>query len=92
MVVFASEDIGLAQPTALVVANAVLQAVDTIGMPECGKIWRMEWFIWALAKKIEELMMRNLLAMEDAENMAICRSQQHRAMPRTKINERFWLC
>ncbi|MEQ1606476.1 MAG: replication-associated recombination protein A [Pyrinomonadaceae bacterium] len=35
MVIFASEDIGLAQPTALVVANAVFQAVTTIGMPEC---------------------------------------------------------
>jgi putative ATPase len=34
MVVFASEDIGLAQPTALVVANAVFQAVETIGLPE----------------------------------------------------------
>ncbi len=36
MVIFASEDIGLAQPTALVVANAVFQAVTTIGMPECA--------------------------------------------------------
>lgn len=36
MVIFASEDIGMLQPTALVVANAVFQAVDTIGMPECG--------------------------------------------------------
>lgn len=35
MVIFASEDIGIAQPTALVVANAVFQAVTTIGMPEC---------------------------------------------------------
>lgn len=34
MVIFASEDIGMAQPTALVVANAVFQAVDTIGLPE----------------------------------------------------------
>jgi putative ATPase len=34
MVIFASEDVGLAQPTALAVANAVFQAVDTIGMPE----------------------------------------------------------
>lgn len=34
LVIFASEDIGLAQPTALVVANAVFQAVDVIGMPE----------------------------------------------------------
>ena len=36
MVIFASEDIGLAQPTALVVANAVFRAVETIGMPECA--------------------------------------------------------
>lgn len=36
MVVFASEDIGLAQPTALVVANAVFRAVETIGYPECA--------------------------------------------------------
>lgn len=34
MVIFASEDIGLAQPTALVVANAVFEAVDKIGYPE----------------------------------------------------------
>lgn len=36
MVIFASEDIGLAQPTALVVANAVFRAVETIGMPEAA--------------------------------------------------------
>jgi putative ATPase len=36
MVIFASEDIGLAQPTALVVANSVFRAVETIGMPECA--------------------------------------------------------
>lgn len=36
MVVFASEDIGLAQPTALVIANDVFRAVETIGLPECG--------------------------------------------------------
>ena len=36
MVIFASEDIGLAQPTALVVANAVFQACNTIGYPECA--------------------------------------------------------
>jgi len=36
MVIFASEDIGLAQPTALVVANAVFRAVEIIGLPECA--------------------------------------------------------
>jgi putative ATPase len=34
MVIFASEDVGLAQPTALVVANAVFDAVSKIGYPE----------------------------------------------------------
>jgi putative ATPase len=34
MIIFASEDIGLAQPTALVVANAVFEAVNKIGYPE----------------------------------------------------------
>lgn len=34
MVIFASEDIGLAQPTALVVANAVFTAVEKVGLPE----------------------------------------------------------
>ena len=36
MVIFASEDIGTAQPTALVVANEVFRAVETIGLPQCG--------------------------------------------------------
>ncbi len=34
MIIFASEDIGLAVPTALVVANQVYQAVANIGLPE----------------------------------------------------------
>ncbi|MFZ2555502.1 MAG: replication-associated recombination protein A [Minisyncoccia bacterium] len=36
MIIFASEDIGLAQPTALVVANAVFDAVSKIGYPEAS--------------------------------------------------------
>jgi putative ATPase len=36
MVIFASEDVGLAQPTALVVANAVFAACQQIGYPECA--------------------------------------------------------
>jgi len=35
MVIFASEDIGLAVPTALVVANEVFSAVEKVGLPEC---------------------------------------------------------
>ncbi len=34
MIIFASEDIGLAMPTALVVANEVFEAVERVGLPE----------------------------------------------------------
>jgi putative ATPase len=36
MVIFASEDVGNADPQALVVANAAADAVDRVGMPECA--------------------------------------------------------
>lgn len=36
MVIFASEDIGLADSSALTVANSVFKAVETIGYPECA--------------------------------------------------------
>ncbi|MGE5392857.1 MAG: replication-associated recombination protein A, partial [Candidatus Saccharibacteria bacterium] len=36
MVVFASEDVGLADPKALMVANDVFRAVEMIGYPECA--------------------------------------------------------
>ena len=35
MVIFASEDIGIADSNALTVANDVFRAVETIGLPEC---------------------------------------------------------
>ena len=35
MVIFASEDIGLADPHALVIGNEVFKACETIGYPEC---------------------------------------------------------
>lgn len=36
MVIFASEDIGVIQPTALVVANEVFKSCEVIGYPECA--------------------------------------------------------
>jgi putative ATPase len=35
MIIFASEDIGIANTNALIVANEVFEAVETIGYPEC---------------------------------------------------------
>lgn len=51
MVIFASEDIGNAQPTALVVATAAMQAVTMIGMPESQLILSQCATFLATAKK-----------------------------------------
>jgi len=51
MVVFASEDIGMAQPTALVVANEVFRACEIIGYPECQENLAHGAVYLALAKK-----------------------------------------
>lgn len=51
MVIFASEDIGLAQPTALVVANEVFRAVESIGLPEAAINLAHGTTYLALAKK-----------------------------------------
>jgi putative ATPase len=51
MVIFASEDIGNAQPTALVVATSAMQAVHMIGMPEAQLILAQTATFLASAKK-----------------------------------------
>lgn len=51
MVVFASEDIGVAQPTALVVANTVFDACNKIGYPECQENLAHGVVYLCLAKK-----------------------------------------
>ncbi len=51
MVIFASEDIGNAQPTALVVATSCMQAVHMIGMPEATLILSQTATYLATAKK-----------------------------------------
>ncbi len=39
MIIFASEDVGNADPRALEVAVAVARAVEFVGMPECRITW-----------------------------------------------------
>lgn len=51
MVIFASEDIGNAQPTALVLATTCMQAVHLIGMPEATLILSQTASYLATAKK-----------------------------------------
>ena len=65
MVIFASEDIGLAQPTALVVANDVFRAVETVGLPECAENLAHGTAYLALAKKDRSAYNAYLKAKED---------------------------
>jgi putative ATPase len=65
MIVFASEDIGLAQPTALVVANDVFRAVENVGLPECAENLAFGAVYLALAKKDRSAYDAYLKAKED---------------------------
>ena len=64
IVIAAAEDVGLANPNALVVANSAMQAVESIGMPE-GRIILAEAAIYnALSKKSNA----SYLAIDNALN------------------------
>ena len=65
MVIFASEDIGMAQPTALVVANEVFRAVETIGYPECQINLAHGTVYMALAPKDRSACDSFFVALED---------------------------
>jgi putative ATPase len=67
MVIFASEDIGNAQPTALVVANEVFRAVETIGLPECQFNLAQGTVYMALAPKDRSAGDAYFTALEDVK-------------------------
>jgi putative ATPase len=69
MVIFASEDIGLAQPTALVVANAVFDAVEKVGLPEASLNLAHGVAYLSLAKKDRAVTDALDLAMQDVARL-----------------------
>ena len=69
MVIFASEDIGLAQPTALVVANAVFRAVEIIGYPEASINLAHGVAYLAQSKKDRSAYDALVAAMTDVKNL-----------------------
>ena len=69
MVIFASEDIGMAQPTALVVANEVFRAVETIGYPECAINLAHGVVYLASAKKDRSAYEAYFAALEDVQRL-----------------------
>lgn len=69
MVIFASEDIGVAQPTALVVANEVFRACETIGYPECSINLAHGVVYLANCKKDRSAYEAYQLALSDVRNL-----------------------
>jgi len=67
MIIFASEDIGMALPTALVVAIAVAQAVEHVGMPEAQINLAHGAVYLALAPKSNASYAGLLAALSDAK-------------------------
>ena len=68
MVIFASEDIGMANPTALVVANEVFRAVETIGIPEAAINLAHGTVYMALAPKDRSSYNGYFEALDDVKN------------------------
>ncbi len=66
MVIFASEDIGMEDPQALPLANAVFRAVETIGYPEAGINLSHGVIYLSQAPKSKAAYYAYLAAMEDA--------------------------
>lgn len=69
MVIFASEDIGMEDPQALVLANAVFRAVEIIGMPECGINLAHGAVYLSKASKSKAAYYAYLAATDDAKKM-----------------------
>lgn len=69
LVIFASEDVGLAQPTALVVANAVFEAVSKVGYPEAQINLAHGVSYLAQAQKNRDAYNAYFAALKDVEQM-----------------------
>jgi len=69
MVIFASEDIGLAQPTALVVANEIFRSVETVGLPEAAINLAHGVSYLALASKDRSVYDAYFAAVEDVKKL-----------------------
>lgn len=67
MVIFASEDVGMGDPMALVIANEVFRAVETIGLPECSYNLSHGVVYLSKAKKNTSACNAYALALNDAK-------------------------
>jgi len=88
MVVFASEDVGNAQPTALVVATACMQAVHMIGMPEARIVLAQCATYLATAKKSTASYVGISEALHDIETMPLDPIPLHLRNPVNKVTKK----
>ena len=68
IVICASEDVGMANPNALVIANNAMQAVHFVGMPEARIILAQEAIYVATSKKSNASYLAINKALEDVKN------------------------
>ena len=68
ILICAAEDVGLANPEALVIANAAMQAIHQIGMPEARIILSEAALVVALSRKSNSAYMGINSAIEDVKN------------------------
>ena len=77
IVICAAEDVGLANPNALVVANAAMQAVHQIGMPEARIILAEAVCVVCRSRKSNSAYMAINEAMEDVRNIDVGQIPMH---------------
>ncbi len=77
LVILASEDIGNADPQALVLANAAAQATERVGMPECRIILAQATTYLALAPKSNASYTAIDRALEDVRTKAVLPVPRH---------------
>lgn len=69
IVILAAEDVGMANPQALVVANSAMQAVHMVGMPEARIILSEAAVYMATSKKSNSAYLAINKALEDVKTM-----------------------
>src|SRR3989338_3363494 len=89
MLIFASEDIGNAQPTALVLATSCMQAVHMIGMPEASLILSQTATYLATAKKSIASTEGISVALSDIEEENLNPIPLHLRNPANKVMKSF---
>lgn len=85
MVIFASEDIGIANSSALMLANEVFRAVETIGYPECSINLAHGVTYLAKSPKSRQSYDAFKLASRDVENLGNLPIPMNLRNPETKL-------